>query len=53
MTKTTIAGMRGTPLPNLEAHGLARRMKMATAPSARAGPSPSESQRAGPRRHGA
>ena len=31
MTKTTIAGMRGTPLPNLEAHGLARKMKMAAA----------------------
>ena len=31
MTKTTITGMRGSPLPNLEAHGLARKMKMAAA----------------------
>jgi hypothetical protein len=29
MTKTTIAGVRGTPLPNLEAHGLAKKMKPA------------------------
>jgi hypothetical protein len=31
MTKTTIAGMRGSPLPNLEAHGLAGKMKLAAA----------------------
>jgi hypothetical protein len=29
MTRTTITGMRGTPLPNLEAHGLHRKMKPA------------------------
>jgi hypothetical protein len=29
MTRTTIAGMRGSPLPNLEAHGLGRKMKEA------------------------
>jgi hypothetical protein len=29
MTRTTIAGMRGSPLPNLEAHGLAGKMKLA------------------------
>jgi hypothetical protein len=29
MTRTTITGMRGSPLPNLEAHGLARTMKEA------------------------
>jgi seryl-tRNA synthetase len=27
MTRTTITGMNGKPLPNLEAHGLARQMK--------------------------
>jgi predicted nuclease with TOPRIM domain len=27
MTRTTITGVRGVPLPNLEAHGLARKMK--------------------------
>jgi hypothetical protein len=27
----TITGMRGSPLPNLEAHGLARKMKLAAA----------------------
>jgi hypothetical protein len=27
MTRTTITGMSGRPLPNLEAHGLARQMK--------------------------
>jgi hypothetical protein len=31
MTRTTISGVRGTPLPNLEAHGLARKMKLAAA----------------------
>jgi hypothetical protein len=31
MTRTTITGVRGTPLPNLEAHGLAGKMKLATA----------------------
>ena len=31
MTRTTISGVRGNPLPNLEAHGLARKMKLATA----------------------
>jgi hypothetical protein len=29
MTRITIAGMRGSPLPNLEAHGLGRKMKEA------------------------
>jgi chromosome segregation ATPase len=29
MAKTTITGMRGSPLPNLEAHGLGRKMKEA------------------------
>lgn len=29
MTKSTITGVRGTPLPNLEAHGLAKKMKPA------------------------
>src|SRR5215210_2603065 len=29
MTRTTISGMRGSPLPNLEAHGLATKMKPA------------------------
>jgi hypothetical protein len=27
MTRTTITGMRGSPLPNLEAHGFERKMK--------------------------
>jgi hypothetical protein len=31
MTNATIAGMRGSPLPNLEAHGLGRKMKLAAA----------------------
>jgi hypothetical protein len=31
MTRTTISGVRGTPLPNLEAHGLAKKMKLAAA----------------------
>ena len=31
MSRTTISGVRGTPLPNLEAHGLARKMKLAAA----------------------
>jgi hypothetical protein len=31
MTRTTISGVRGTPLPNLEAHGLGRKMKLAAA----------------------
>ena len=31
MTKSTITGVRGTPLPNLEAHGLAKKMKLAAA----------------------
>jgi hypothetical protein len=31
MTRTTISGVRGAPLPNLEAHGLAKKMKLATA----------------------
>ena len=31
MTRTTITGMRGSPLPNLEAHGLAKKIKLATA----------------------
>ena len=31
MTNATIAGMRGSPMPNLEAHGLARKMKLAAA----------------------
>ena len=29
MTRSTVTGMRGTPLPNLEAHGLAKKMKPA------------------------
>ena len=29
MTRTTISGVRGTPLPNLQAHGLAKQMKPA------------------------
>jgi phage-related tail protein len=29
MTRTTIPGVRGMPLPNLEAHGLARKMQPA------------------------
>ena len=31
MTRSTISGMRGSPLPNLEAHGLAKKMKLAAA----------------------
>jgi chromosome segregation ATPase len=31
MTNDTISGMRGSPMPNLEAHGLARKMKLAAA----------------------
>jgi hypothetical protein len=31
MTRTTITGVRGVPLPNLEAHGLAKKMKLAAA----------------------
>src|SRR5688572_22959877 len=31
MARTTIPGMRGSPLPNLEAHGLAKKMKLAAA----------------------
>src|SRR5215213_6594225 len=37
MTRTTISGVRGNPLPNLEAHGLARKMKLATALTAEQG----------------
>jgi hypothetical protein len=29
MSRTTITGVKGMPLPNLEAHGLARKMKRA------------------------
>ena len=29
MTRTSIAGKRGSPLPNLEAHGLGHKMKEA------------------------
>ncbi|HEU4848624.1 MAG TPA: hypothetical protein VFT03_10535 [Rubrobacteraceae bacterium] len=29
MTRTTVTGVRGVPLPNLEAHGLGRKMKEA------------------------
>jgi hypothetical protein len=31
MTRTTISGVRGVPLPNLEAHGLAKKMRLAAA----------------------
>jgi len=31
MSRTTISGVRGAPLPNLEAHGLAKKMKLAAA----------------------
>jgi hypothetical protein len=31
MTNATIPGMRGSPMPNLEAHGLAGKMKLAAA----------------------
>jgi hypothetical protein len=31
MTRSTICGVKGSPLPNLEAHGLAKKMKLAAA----------------------
>jgi hypothetical protein len=31
MTRSTISGVKGSPLPNLEAHGLAKKMKLAAA----------------------
>jgi hypothetical protein len=31
VSRTTISGVRGSPLPNLQAHGLAKKMKLAAA----------------------